>query len=149
MTLLAHASRLPDPQVEPAFYDGVFVKRGIAWIVDIVIVTVLTTLASVLTFGVGFFLWPMLFLGIGALYRIATLASGSATWGMRLTGIELRGHDGARFDPLQAVLHVAGYYASMITVVPALASVAAMMVTGRRQGLTDLILGSAALNRPS
>ena len=142
-------SRLPDPDLEPGFYSGVLVKRGVAWIADVTLITLLTLAASLLTLGVGFFLWPILSLGIGVAYRVATLASGSATWGMRLMGIELRGHDGQRFDPVQAVLHVAGYYASIIVVVPALASVAAMLVTGRRQGLTDLILGSTALNRPS
>ena len=131
MTTLAPASCLPDPAIEPAFYDGVLVKRGIAWIVDIVVITALAVVAGVLTLGVGFFLWPVVFLGIGALYRLATVAAGSATWGMRLMGIELRGHDGARLDPLQALLHVSGYYVSMTFVVPALASVATMMGAGR------------------
>lgn len=149
MSILANTTRLPDPEIEPTFYQGVLVKRGMAWVVDIVIITVLTTIAGILTLSVGFFLWPLFFLAIGALYRFATLASGSATWGMRLVGIELRGHDCGRFGPVEAVLHVSGYYASVFFVLPAIASVAAMAATGRRQGLTDLILGSAAINRPS
>lgn len=149
MTDLAYSSRLPDPSREPAFYDGVLVKRGLAWVVDLVVITVLTLLAGVVTLSIALFLFPLFFLAIGALYRVATIARGSATWGMRLMGIELRGHDGGRLDPLGAALHVGGYYASMAFVVPALASVAAMAMTSKRQGLTDLILGTAAINRPS
>ena len=37
----------------------------------------------------------------------------------------------------------------MMFVLPALVSIGAMLLTDRRQGLTDLILGSAAINRPS
>ena len=149
MMSLVSTSRLPDPVAEPAFYDGVLAKRGIAWAVDVAIITALATLAGVLTLTVAFFLWPIVVLAIGAAYRVATLATGSATWGMRLMGIELRGHDGERLDPLAAMLHVGGYYASVTFVLPAVASVVAMAVTGRRQGLTDLVLGTAAINRPS
>ncbi len=142
-------SRLPDPALEPAFYDGVLLKRSLAWAVDVAIVTVLSLLAGVVTLTVAWFLWPITFLAIGFLYRVATIARGSATWGMRLMGIELRGHDGARLDPVQGALHVGGYYASWAMVVPGFASLAAMVVTGRRQGLTDLLLGSTAINRPA
>lgn len=149
MTYLTHSTALPDPFREPAFYDGVLVKRGIAWGLDLLLITLLTVLAGILTLTIGFFLWPIFFVGIGLIYRVGTLASGSATWGMRLMGIELRGHDGERFDVVQSALHVLGYYGSMTFVLPALASIGAMMVTDRRQGLTDLLLGSAAINRPS
>ncbi len=145
----AGRSALPDPHAAPEFYDGVIAKRVLAWVVDIVLVTVLTLVAGVLTLTVGFFLWPLFFLAIGALYRVATIANRSATWGMRLMGIELRGHDGRRLDTLQALLHVSGYYASMIFVFPILASAASMVLTGRRQTLTDMVLGSAAINRPA
>ncbi len=143
------ATALPDPARQPEFYSGVLVKRGLAWVVDLAVITLLTVLAGVLTLTVGFFLWPLFFVGIGLLYRIATLAAGSATLGMRLMGIELRGHDGDRLDPLQAALHVGGYYLSVAFFVPILVSIGAMFLTDRRQGLTDMLLGTAAINRPS
>ena len=149
MTITSHVARLPDPDVEPAFYEGVMAKRGLAWAVDLLVIAALTVLAGLATLTVAFFFWPVVFLTIGFVYRVATIASGSATWGMRLMGIELRGQDGARFDVVQAVLHVGGYYASWAFVVPAFASMVAMAVTARRQGLTDLLLGSAAINRPA
>ncbi len=148
-TTLPSSSALPDPVSEPRFYDGILVKRSLAWVVDIAIITALTVGAGILTLTVGFFLFPLFFLAIGALYRVTTLANASATWGMRLMGIELRGHDGQRFALPQAAFHVTGYYVSMTFVVPALASLVAMCMTDRRQGLTDLVMGAAAINRPS
>lgn len=149
MTYITHASGLPDPYREPEFYDGVLAKRGVAWAIDLALITAMTVLAGLLTLTVGFFLWPIFFVAIGLVYRVATLSGRSATWGMRLMGIELRGHDGARFETVQALLHVLGYYASVTFVLPALASIGTMMVTDRRQGLVDMLLGSAAINRPS
>ena len=149
MTFTTYATALPCPAERPEFYDGVLAKRGLAWVVDTFVITLMTLAAGVLTLTVGLFLWPFFFLAVGVLYRVATLASGSATWGMRLLGIELRGPDGHRLDGMQAVLHVSGYYASVLfALLPALASIGAMVVTDRRQGLTDLVLGTAAINRP-
>ncbi|MDB2407030.1 RDD family protein [Jannaschia sp.] len=142
-------SGLPDPHHEPEFYDGVLVKRGLAWVTDILIVTFATFILGIVTLSVAWFLWPIAFLAVGALYRVATLANSSATWGMRLMGVELRDHHGRRFDGPTALLHVIGYYASMSFVLPALGSIVTMLVTDRRQGLTDLVMGSAAINRPS
>ena len=149
MTDMTFTTGLPDPHREPEFYAGVLTKRALAWVVDATVIIVLTFLAGIVTLSVAWFLAPVFLLGIGLVYRIATLVGGSATWGMRLMGIELRGHDGERFDGLQAVLHVLGYYGSMAFFLPALASVAAMAVTDRRQGLTDMLLGSTAINRPA
>jgi uncharacterized RDD family membrane protein YckC len=142
-------SGLPDPYHQPEYYEGVLPKRALAWIVDILIITGATFLLGIVTLTIAWFLWPIAYLAVGALYRVGTLASRSATWGMRLMGIELRDHRGDRFDGATAILHVLGYYLSMSFVLPALGSVAAMLVTDRRQGLTDLLLGSAAINRPS
>lgn len=146
---LRQGSRLPDPHGAPEFYNGILAKRALAWVVDIVLIAAITFVAGILTLTIGFFLWPLFFLVIGATYRLVTLAGGSATWGMRLMGIELRGHDGERLDGLQSILHVIGYYVSFAFVLPALTSLGAMLLTDRRQGLTDMILGTAAINRPS
>ena len=145
----AVASGLPDPHAEAAFYDGVVVKRGLAWVVDVVLIHGATFVAGILTLTLVWWMWPLVAMGIGLIYRVATLTSRSATWGMRLMGIELRDARGARFDGPTAALHVLGYYASItFALLPALASAVAMLVTERKQGLTDLVLGTAAINRP-
>ncbi|MEM7642358.1 MAG: RDD family protein [Pseudomonadota bacterium] len=148
MTYLHQSSALPDPHYEAQFYAGVPLKRAIAWVLDVIAITALTFLAGILTLTLAWWLWPLAFLTIGLVYRIGTLASGSATPGMRLMGIELRGADGEPLDGVQAALHVVGYYATMAFFLPILATVATVLATQRRQSLTDLVLGTAAINRP-
>ncbi len=138
---------LPDPIAQPEFYSGVPTKRFLAWLVDSALILMFSVLALVLTLGIGFFFLPALMLVTGLIYRIATLSRGSATWGMALMAIELRRHDGSRLDTLTAALHTLGYSASMAFVIPQVISVILMLTGGRAQGLSDLVLGTAAVNR--
>ncbi|MFX0544633.1 RDD family protein [Roseovarius sp. S1116L3] len=138
---------LPDPVAQPEFYAGVTMKRFLAWIVDSVMILIFCVVALILTLGIGFFFLPALMLAVGLVYRSATLARGSATWGMALMAIELRRHDGTRLDPMTAVIHTLCYSASMAFAIPQVISVLLMLVGGRGQGLTDVVLGTAAINR--
>ena len=61
--------------------------------------------------------------------------------------IEFRDRDGQPFDGGTAFLHTAGYTFSVVTVPLQLISIVMMITTERRQGLTDIILGTAAVNR--
>ena len=140
---------LPDPAREPEFYAGVTVKRGLAWIVDAAITFGLSLLALPFTAFTGLFWWPLLWLCVGFTYRWATLAGGSATWGMRLMAITIRDRDGRRLDAAVAFAHVLGYTVSMAFLPLQLASVGVMFALNRGQGLTDLALGTAAINRPN
>lgn len=141
-----HAA-LPDPIAQPEFYAGVPTKRLLAWLIDSVLILVFCVIALILTLGIGFFFLPALMLAVGLVYRIATLSRGSATWGMAMMAIELRRHDGVRLDPLTAALHTLGYSASMAFVLPQVISVLLMLTDGAGRGLSDMILGTAMLNR--
>lgn len=138
---------LPDPDFQAEFYDDVPLKRAIAWVIDTVIVLIIVAAIIVATIGIGFFFAGFLWLVIGFVYRVVTLANGSATLGMRLTSIELRRGDGTRLDLGTAVLHTLGYSLSMSFVLPQVASIILMLTGARGQGLTDLVLGTAAINR--
>lgn len=140
-------SALPDPDAQPEFYTAVPTKRLLAWLVDSVLITLFCVLALILTLGIGFFFLPVLMLTVGFVYRSVTLARGSATWGMALMAMEMRRHDGARFDALTAILHTLGYSMSMAFVFPQVISVMLMLLSARAQGLTDFVLGTAAVNR--
>ncbi|MCB1339892.1 MAG: RDD family protein [Pseudooceanicola sp.] len=140
-------SALPDPVRQGHFYDGVPAKRLIAWVVDSIVILVLCLVAVLMTFFVGILIWPLLYLGIGFLYRVATLSGGSATLGMRLAGIELRRHDGARLDGTTALLHTLIYSVCIAFPLLQLGSVVLMVTTPRGQGLPDMALGTVALNR--
>lgn len=138
---------LPDPYTQSEFYDDVPIKRGIAWVIDTFVVVALVAMVIVMTAFIGVFFAGFLWLVIGFVYRVVTLANGSATLGMRLTSIELRQANGQRFDLITAVLHTLGYSLSMSFVLPQIASIILMLTGDRGQGLTDLVLGTAALNR--
>jgi uncharacterized RDD family membrane protein YckC len=110
---------------------------------------VLTLLIVPFTAFTALFFLPLLYLVVNVTYRIATLSGGSATPGMRLVAIELRTRHGERLDLPHAALHSLGYAVSVAMVLPQVVSVALMLSTPRGQGLSDLVLGTAAINRPA
>ncbi|MCB1359147.1 MAG: RDD family protein [Maritimibacter sp.] len=137
---------LPDPDTQSEFYADVPVKRAIAWVIDGLIIFAMGFLIALFTVGLGFFFFPVLLIGIGFIYRTVTLANRSATLGMRLASIELRTARGERFDLATAALHTLGYQLSMAFILAQMASIVLMLTSSRAQGLTDHVLGTAAVN---
>ncbi|MDR9427569.1 MAG: RDD family protein [Salibaculum sp.] len=144
---LAHSPGHPDPDRLPEFYRGVPGKRVIAWLLDWVVASVISALLLPLTFFLGLFVFPVMVAVVGFFYRWSTLAGGSATWGMRLMAAELRDTEGLRLDGRTAFLHVALHYGLLIVWPGLLGSGVVTLMTPKRQGLHDLVLGTVALNR--
>mgnify|MGYP001774402304 CR=1 FL=1 len=142
------SSALPDPDYDHAFYDGVPAKRLFAWVVDVVLVTAITFVLGLLTLSVLWWLWPLTFIAVNFLYRAGSIAAGSATLGMRLMNLELRGATGARLTGGEAMLHTLAYMVATGFVILQLISIVMMGFGARHQGLHDLLIGSAAINRP-
>jgi uncharacterized RDD family membrane protein YckC len=138
---------IPDPEHQPQFYDGVPSKRLLAWITDVIVIGVLTLVAIPFTAFTGLFFLPMLFLLLGFAYRVVTLSRGSATWGMQLMAIELRRHDDGPFDLPTAFLHTLGYSICIAMLPLQIVSMVLMLTTARGQGLSDIAMGTVALNR--
>ena len=139
-------SALPDPVHDRAFYADVPAKRLFAWVVDAVMILGLCLLALPLTLFTGLFFFPLLWLAVSFLYRWATLAGGSATWGMRLAAIEFRDSAGGRLDAGTAFLHTLIYSVAMGTLLLQALSVGLILLTERRQSLGDHLLGTVAVN---
>ena len=93
------------------------------------------------------FFFPALMAVVGFVYRVVTLASGSATWGMRLVSLEMRRQTGDRFDFATALLHTIGFYVSVAMAPLQLISIVLMLLSARAQGLTDHVMGTVAINR--
>lgn len=144
---MRYDTALPDPDRHAAFYDGVALKRGLAWVVDTLFVTLLVLVAIPFTAFTALFFLPLLWLTVGFVYRWVTVSNRSATWGMRLMGIEFLDRTGLRFDAATAFVHTLGYTLSMAFVLPQVISVGLMCLSRRGQGLTDMLLGSVAINR--
>ena len=139
--------QLPDPDRHGEFYADVPAKRAVAWVIDAIIVLALTLLAIPLTLFTALFFLPLLWLMLSFAYRTVTLARSSATWGMRFMGIELRNYRGERVALPEAALHTLIYSVCMAFVIPQIVSVVLMLTTPRAQGIPDLALNTAALNR--
>ena len=149
MTYLTALPGLPDPARQGEFYRDVALKRFLAWVVDVILVSLLTGLVILATAGIGFFFAAFIFLTIDFLYRWIGLTRKSATMGQRLVSLEYRRFTGERFDVLTAFLHTLGYmfcFAGTVGVLQ-LVSIATVLLTPKRQNLPDLLLGSAAINR--
>jgi uncharacterized RDD family membrane protein YckC len=138
---------LPDPHRHPEFYDGVLVKRALAWVIDLFVILLLTLPLLVLTGFLALFVIGGVYLIVGFFYRWATIAGASATYGMRIMAIELRDAQGNRFDSGQAMLHTLGFTVQQTIAPLQLVSIACMVLTERGQSLTDLAMGSTMLNR--
>ncbi len=140
---------LPDPDHQAEFYADVPTKRALAWCVDAILIAVMTMVVLPFTFFLGLFFLPVLYLTLSFLYRTVSLARQSATPGMRLMAIEFRDRTGAKFDLGTAFLHTLGYTLTIGTLLPQLLSIGLMLTTARGQGLTDMVLGTVAINKPA
>jgi len=142
-------THLPDPHTQPQFYDSVPTKRLFAWVIDVIIVFAFCLLIGLLTVTLAFWVFPLLLLVVSFAYRVITITNRSATWGMRLMNIEFRRADGTRFDFNTAVLHTLGFAVSFSIFFLQLISVVFMAAYERGQGLSDMVLGTTAINRRS
>lgn len=152
-TILGALPGLPDPERDPQFYQGVPTRRLFAWFVDLFVVLLVGVPAALVfglvTLGFGFAIFPLVIMGIGLVYRTLTIGNRSATWGMRVMGIELRRRDGSRFDLATAFLHTVLYTICLGAVVLQVLSILGMVGTRYGQGLPDLVLRTAMINRPA
>lgn len=138
---------IPNPDTHPEFYDGVLIKRLIAWVVDTIMIFLICLVILPFTGFIALFFFAFLWLVVSFFYRVATLANGSATWGMRLVSLEFRDAYDRPLDGGTALMHTLGYSVS-IAVTPLQAiSIILMLTSATRQGLTDMVLGTVLLNR--
>lgn len=138
---------LPHPIREADFYADTALKRGLAWVVDVIAITLISIVLTPLTLFTSLFWFPLFYICVGMAYRTATIARWSGTPGMRLMSVELRDAQGSRLDFASAALHTAGHTLAVVVFPLQLISAALMIGTARGQSLTDLVLGSAAINR--
>lgn len=141
-------STLPDPDRQTEFYTSIPAKRFFAWIADVILVSLTTFLVGVFTLGIGWLLFPLFYLAIDFTYRWLTLKTGSATLGMRLMAIEIRNWSGQRLESQEAALHTLAYMVCAGFALPQFISILMIVFGPRKQGLHDILLGTAAINRP-
>lgn len=147
MSMSMTRTPLPDPTYDAAYYDGVLPKRLFAWMIDAALIVAAMLILSVLTAGIFFLLWIPVHAVLAFFYRWSTLKARSATIGMRVMNIELRGPSGAHLTSGEAGLHTVSYLVSATFFVIQVISIAMMIARPFNRGLPDEIVGSVMINR--
>lgn len=138
---------LPNPLSQSDFYRDVPSKRLFAWIVDVLLITCLTLFLSIFTLFTALLIFPLVYGVISFIYRWSSLTLFSATPGMSLMALTIRDCVGERLSFGAAFLHTAGYFASMAVFPLQLISIVTILTSEKRQSLTDMVLGTAAINK--
>ncbi|MCM2292108.1 RDD family protein [Allorhizobium sp. BGMRC 0089] len=132
-------------------YSGVLSRRVFAFIIDYLLIGLLWVPAAiavfflgVITLGLGWMLYPILFFIVAGLYFGLSLAGlGQATPGMRAMGIALIRLDGAKIDFVTAVAHVALFWILNSVLTPFI--LLAGLFIERSRLVHDLLLGTAVM----
>ncbi|MEL6775420.1 MAG: RDD family protein [Pseudomonadota bacterium] len=146
---------LPDPDRDPQFYEGVRLRRVIAFAVDCAVIGILMggiamigVVVGLLTLGGGLPFVVTAFALVGIAYRTTMVMEQGGTLGMLLMGIEVRLATGDRPAFLQSLAHAAAFTAMSYLPPALIASMLFAMLNRRGQMLHDLFAGATMINRP-
>ena len=129
-------------------YDGVLTRRVFAFIIDYVLVALLTIpfaivvfFLGIITLGLGWMLFGILFPAVALIYVWNTLGGrNQATVGMRMMGIRLDRLDRRPVDGLLAVVHTVLFWAGNVLLTPLI--LLAALFLDRKRTVHDLLLGT-------
>jgi uncharacterized RDD family membrane protein YckC len=144
-----------DPYLQPELFRGVLTRRVIAFLIDVIVLSIPVILAvlfiavfGLVTLGLGWALFLLVtpFSVIWALlYYGATLGGPhSATIGMRVMDLEVRTWYGAPCYFLLGAMHAVVFWISVSVLSPLVLLVG--LFNGRRRLLHDIVLGTVVIN---
>ena len=144
-----------DPATRPELFEGVVVRRLIAFLIDFVILAIPVALVAmfifvvgIVTFGLGFFfyalLWPAAVVWAIYYYGMTFGGPASATIGMRLMDIEMRTWYGAPAYFLLGAVHAVVFWISVSALTPFILLVC--LFNERRRFLHDMLVGTVVIN---
>jgi uncharacterized RDD family membrane protein YckC len=144
-----------DPVVNPEYFEGVLARRMIAFVIDLVVITVPIILACIfiflfglVTLGLGWGLFLLLAPGsvVWALVYCGTTmgAPASATLGMRMVDIEVRTWYGAPCYFILGAVHAIAFWVTTSALTPLVLLVG--LLNERQRLLHDFLLGTVVIN---
>src|SRR4051812_8021250 len=147
-----------DPLTNPELFEGVLARRTIAFIIDMVVISIPIMLAGffilifgLLTLGLGwvlFWLWsPAAVIWALVYYGITLGGPHSATVGMRVMDIQMRTWYGAPCYSVLAVAHAILFWLTVSLFTPFILLVG--FFNARRRLLHDMVVGTVVINHPS
>jgi uncharacterized RDD family membrane protein YckC len=147
-----------DPVANPELFEGVLVRRSIAFLIDVVIIAIPALLAALfifvfglITLGLGWvlfkLLWPATVIWAVVYYGLTFGSAASATIGMRIMDLEMRTWYGAPAYFVLGAVHGALYWVTISFLTPLILLVA--FFNERRRLLHDMLVGTIVINAPA
>lgn len=144
-----------DPIANPELFEGVLARRMVAFLIDFVILAVPVVFVAmfifvigVITFGLGFFLyallWPAMIIWALAYYGITFGSPASATIGMQMMDIEMRTWYGAPAYFVLGAVHAIVFWITVSALTPFILLVC--LFNDRRRCLHDILVGTVVIN---
>jgi uncharacterized RDD family membrane protein YckC len=142
-----------DPVAQRQLFQGVVGKRLIAFIIDAIIIGILTLVAflvvfvlGIVTLGLGWLLFGLVFPAVGLGYNAISIGgSKSATIGQRIMGLTVPMWFGGKVTPLIAAFHALLFWVSLTIFAPILLW---CFFDARKRQLHDILAGVVVINRP-
>jgi len=144
-----------DPVANPELFEGVLVRRSIAFVIDIVIIAIPVLFAALfilvfglVTLGLGWalywLLWPATVIWAVVYYGLTFGSAASATIGMRVMQLEMRTWYGAPAYFVLGAVHGVVYWLTLSFLTPLILLVA--FFNERRRLLHDMLVGTIVIN---
>jgi uncharacterized RDD family membrane protein YckC len=144
-----------DPHLEPELFRGVLTRRVIAFIIDLIVLSVPVVLAilfiaifGVVTLGLGWALfwlvWPATVVWAVIYYGMTLGGPHSATVGMRAMDLELRTWYGAPGYFVLGAVHAVLFWVSISFLSPLILLLG--LFNARRRLPHDIVLGTVVIN---
>lgn len=144
-----------DPYAEPDLFRGVLTRRVIAFIIDLIVLSVPVALAylfiavfGLITLGLGWLLfwlvWPATVIWVLVYYGSTLGGEHSATIGMRVMDLELRTWYGAPGYFVLGAAHALLFWTSISFLSPLILLIG--LFNARRRLAHDIVLGTVVIN---
>ena len=151
-----------DPRANPELFEGVLARRCIAFLIDLVIISIPVLFAVIFMFaativtlgpGGGAFcllsplFWPVIVIWAIVYYGLTFGSPASATIGMRVMDIEMRTWYGAPCYFVLGAVHAIVFWLTVSFLTPFILLVG--FFNDRRRLLHDMLVGTIVINNPA
>lgn len=144
---------LPDPSTAPELFEGLLTRRVVAYLIDLVLISVIALVLGIVGVVLGFFTFGLAWMALAlvlpaavVLYYAMTLGSHRrATVGMQMMDIVLTPTRGQPLDGWMAFFHALLFWVTFWISWPV--AILFALFTPRRQMIHDLIIGTLMVRR--
>jgi uncharacterized RDD family membrane protein YckC len=127
--------------------NNVRTSRSLAFVVDAIAIAILMGISSIvigilgiITFGLGWLLYFIVWPAVALLYYFFTLSQTGATPGMAMFSVELRDADGGKLHPIIGLVHPALFWFTIGFLPLFLISIVVSLLDDKKRMLHDIVL---------